>query len=197
MANFAETMVYWYLRFNGFFPLTNFVLHGAPQHQRTADCDLLAVRLPHVFEKIGGQATDWDEWFPQHGFDLQRETVALIVEVKTGSRLAARAVQTSFGEKRLLQALQRTGFWPLAECRSAADALAGAPEYARAGIKAAKLLISSCPPSSANLPACHQMRLSHVNSFIKLRMQQYDFRKAPDRMFFPDDLIQYLAWESA
>ena len=25
--NFAEELVYWYLRLNGFFPITNFVLH--------------------------------------------------------------------------------------------------------------------------------------------------------------------------
>ena len=31
--NFAEQLVYWYLRLNGFFPITNFVLHhGAEQN---------------------------------------------------------------------------------------------------------------------------------------------------------------------
>ena len=25
--NFAEQLVYWYLRLNGYFPITNFVLH--------------------------------------------------------------------------------------------------------------------------------------------------------------------------
>ncbi len=56
--NFAEQLAYWYLRFNGFFPLTNFVLHHGTGH-RTSDTDLLAMRFPYVSEDIGGEEKKW------------------------------------------------------------------------------------------------------------------------------------------
>jgi hypothetical protein len=59
--NFAEQLVYWYLRLNGFFPITNFVLHHGAEH-RTSDADLVAVRFPYVSEDIGGAPTDWELW---------------------------------------------------------------------------------------------------------------------------------------
>ena len=59
--NFGETLAYWYLRLNGFFPLSNLVLHRYPSAlEYSADCDLLALRLPHTFEDVGGQGDDWD-----------------------------------------------------------------------------------------------------------------------------------------
>lgn len=85
--NYAETLAYWYLRLNGFFPLKNFVLHSSRREERLgregaeqnegyipgADCDLIAVRFPHVYEEIGGQPRqeeaiednegDWDKRF--------------------------------------------------------------------------------------------------------------------------------------
>src|SRR5262245_60877427 len=81
--NFAEELVYWYLRLNGFIPLTNFVLHRDEVH-RTSDADVVAVRFPHVFEEIGGQPHDWDEQFERWGINLARDTIGLVVEVKTG-----------------------------------------------------------------------------------------------------------------
>ena len=61
--NYGETLVYWYLRLNGFFPLTNFVIHKSDGVMYSSDCDILAIRPPLVFEEIGGQADDWDQWF--------------------------------------------------------------------------------------------------------------------------------------
>lgn len=196
MANFAETMVYWYLRLNGFFPLTNFVLHKKSQHSYTADCDILAVRFPHVFETVGGQADDWDKWFQHNGFALEKEITGLIVEVKTSPHLGSEAVKRAFSKDRLLYALERTGFWPQKECHRIAGKLHAGAAYKTEVYHVAKLLISNSVPVGEDLPPCFQLRLNDVNSFIQARMQKYDFRKAPDRMFFPDDLIQYLAWAS-
>lgn len=82
--NFSEQLAYWYLRLNGFFPLSNFVLHHDAKH-RTSDADLLAVRFPYVSEDVGGQARDWDPRFmADWGIDLAGRTVGLIVEVKSG-----------------------------------------------------------------------------------------------------------------
>ncbi len=62
--NYGETLVYWYLRFNGFFLIQNFVLHPLADSEgsdkQAADSDLLAVRFPYVYEETGGQPDDWD-----------------------------------------------------------------------------------------------------------------------------------------
>lgn len=52
----AELLVAWYLRFNGFFPLANFILHDAgatkAPGQQLAEADVLALRLPFTKEII-------------------------------------------------------------------------------------------------------------------------------------------------
>jgi hypothetical protein len=81
--NYGEELGYWYLRLNGFFPLSNVVLHGGETLRYTSDCDLLAVRPPHVYEVVGGQMEDWDpklyELF-EGGW-----TLGVVCEVKTGA----------------------------------------------------------------------------------------------------------------
>lgn len=56
--NWSEELTSWYLRLNGFFPLTNFVVHRQQNVLYRSDIDVLAVRPPHVFEEIGGQEYD-------------------------------------------------------------------------------------------------------------------------------------------
>lgn len=56
----AELIAGWYLRFNGYFPITGFILHDAgamkqPGGQLT-DADILAIRLPYTEEIIEGSA---------------------------------------------------------------------------------------------------------------------------------------------
>jgi hypothetical protein len=61
MANRAEEFVRWYLRFNGYFSIENFVVHAADEAKRIregdvpqdAECDLLGVRLPYSAEVAG------------------------------------------------------------------------------------------------------------------------------------------------
>ncbi|SHF32168.1 hypothetical protein SAMN02745195_02362 [Thermoanaerobacter uzonensis DSM 18761] len=87
MNNFAEELTYWYFRLNGFFLLQNYVLHniGEERQRGTADADLLAIRFPYVYEEIGGHSNDWDsEKFSEWGFNIEKNNLALIVEVKSG-----------------------------------------------------------------------------------------------------------------
>ena len=58
--NYGEELAYWYQRLNGFFPLSNFVVHRSASIQYTSDVDALAVRPPHVYEEVGGRPEDWD-----------------------------------------------------------------------------------------------------------------------------------------
>ena len=131
--NYGETLAYWYLRLNGFFPLKNFVLRSSRREERPtqsesyiqgADCDLLAVRFPYVYEEVGGQPWngenikgregDWDPRFRNWGFSLETEITGLIVEVKTGdlgNRSKLVDALKSFRGERVKAAIQRRGMF--------------------------------------------------------------------------------------
>src|SRR5947209_243595 len=81
--NYGEEIAYWYLRLNGFFPITNFVIHRSSRVTQTSDCDLLALRTPNVYEEIGGTPEDWDADLAKF-LDFDRKTIGVICEVKTG-----------------------------------------------------------------------------------------------------------------
>jgi hypothetical protein len=52
-VNFSEQLAYWYLRLNGFFPLTNFVLHHHGTGERhSSDADIVAVRFPTCMRQL-------------------------------------------------------------------------------------------------------------------------------------------------
>lgn len=200
--NFGETIAYWYLRFNGFFPLPNFVLHrGAEGLARSADSDLLAMRFPHTYEEVGGLPDDWDQpAFERFGIDLTGAPIALIVEVKTGGagqRLRA-GVRSAFSYRRLLYATRRLGMFPLADTHRVADHLTRFPIFhdPHTGMTVASLLIASNLPRAAGLPPCFMMRMDHAEQFIRARLRAYLDPKREARMFFPSDLLQYLIWEA-
>ncbi|WP_231968934.1 hypothetical protein [Thermoanaerobacterium sp. RBIITD] len=54
MNNFAEELTYWYLRFNGFFLLQNFVLHNLREGEQrgTADSDLRQLDFLMFMKKL-------------------------------------------------------------------------------------------------------------------------------------------------
>jgi hypothetical protein len=197
--NFGETLAYWYLRFNGFFPLANFVLHrGAEGLLQSADSDLLAVRFPHTYEAVGGQPDDWDrEAFDRWGIDLG-DSVALIVEVKTGGsgQRLREGVRRAFSYGRLLYATRRLGIIPVEHTHAVADYLTRNAIYRDPDtrITVASLLITSNLPRPRDLPPCLMMPLDHAESFIRARLRDYLDPKREARMFFPSDLLQYLIW---
>src|SRR5260221_10603942 len=122
--NFGEALAHWYFRLNGFFPLPNFVLHRVrneatpdvpieqPGRRRrpkqNADADILALRLPHVFENIGGQGTDWDRRLNEWELGIEANTVCVICEVKTGAYKKI-DINNAFGQERLKYAIGRFG----------------------------------------------------------------------------------------
>lgn len=197
--NFGETLAYWYLRFNGFFPLPNFVLH---RHEETirdsADMDILALRHPLVFEVIGGQEADWDsERFMQWGIDLSTQTVGLIVEVKTGrnSREYRANIQQSFDLGRLIYGVQRLGFWTHDMSAVIANELFNAAIHidTESHFTVGKLLVALNMPRDDQIPLCLKLTLEEAEDFILRRLSKYK-EKGSDRLRFPNDLMQYLTW---
>jgi hypothetical protein len=188
-VNYGETLAYWYLRLNGFFPLRDFVHHMPDDRNARADCDLLAIRFPHVTEDIGGAPGDWDAArFEGWGLPLAHP-IALIVQVKTGTRTGH---GEAFGQPRVKAALERVGLWPpgvvapLARDLGRAACTAGPHDT-----RVAKLLIASSPCSH---PEVHlSMLMGDAVAFIRRRFQRYRDPKAADRLLFNDELIQFLA----
>ena len=196
--NYGETLAYWYLRLNGFFPLRDFVLHplheSASDDNQTADCDLLAVRFPHVYEEIGGQFGDWDSRFSTWGFSLDEDIIGLIVEVKTSpNAVSARIERNSFRGSRLSQAVQRMGMFAREETISITNELLHNPISTKRGpYHLGKLLFSQGGVGGPWL----NIILEEAEQFIQARLKKYSDPKRQARMFFHDELMQYLAWQA-
>jgi len=197
--NYGETLTYWYLRLNGFFLLRNFVLHPPYESEGTnnqaADSDLLAVRFPHVYEEIGGQPDDWDSRFRTWGFSLEEDIIGLVIEVKTSPNANRTTIErNSFNQTRIRQAVQRMGMFKLEDTQDIAHELQNTAVTTKRGpYRLGKLLFSQRPVRGAWL----NITLEESEQFIKDRLQKYSDLKRQARMFFPDELIQYLAWKSA
>jgi hypothetical protein len=208
-ANFGEALTTWYLRLNGFFPLPNFVLHQGEVVGRSGDCDIIAVRLPGVFEEIGGQPADWDiALMEQAGLSFAEDTIGVVVEVKTGyvanpGQLPYR-IRDAFREEKLRYAVPRLGIWNAQYVyERVIPVLAGSPFFAEpspsgAGrLAVAKLFVGSHLPPPQEAPPCLLLDLSAIDAFLHRRFTDYRFRKVADRMFFPSELIQYVIWKCA
>jgi hypothetical protein len=201
LENYGETIAYWYLRLNGFFPLSRFVLHRhdlAVEH--SADCDFLAIRHPNVYEVIGGQRMDWDlDRFTNWGIDLEQDAVGLFVEVKTGLRGAdlEEGIERAFSADRITYAIQRTGFWPSDSASVIEKHLQSTPIFREDEhpMVFGKLLVSANEPRADHVPPHLYLPLIEADQFIINRMQLYKKHKFADRHFFPSDLIQYIIWK--
>jgi len=185
-ANFGEELVYWYLRLNGFFLINNFVLHHNNEG-RTSDSDLLAVRLPHVYEETGGRQEDWDPLLLSH-FDSGK-IMGIICEVKSGLRFDTNKIFQDFNVKK---SVQRIGFTSneLDYQEIYHNSMVSFGDY-----QIAKLLVTRKIHNPKN--DCLHIKMVHIRNFLRKRMHKYMDRKLGDRMFFSSSLLQYLIWDES
>lgn len=194
--NYGETLASWYLRLNGFFPLQDFILHRFEENNNNvivnADVDLLALRMPHVFEEVGGQDSDWD--LPRLEDIINVDLpVGLIVEVKTSRR--ARPNQSL---PRLERGIQRLGLLPKVYALDIAQELMPSPNPVG--------VFSTGTAIIGTVLICEDRRVRHYYNqysyviglrecerFIIDRFRTYADEKRGARLFFPNDLIQFLA----
>ena len=180
--NYGEEIVYWYLRLNGFFPLTNFVIHRSSEIAHTSDCDLLAVRLPFVYEEIGGNPDDWDGSLAKIiGFD---HPIRIICEVKTGTY----DVKDIFRPEYVKYSIGRLGFTPKDNIADLSKELNNVPlTETKEGFQICKLLIAN---DKKEAPTFFYKNLNEVEDFIENRVRKYPNEKYADRMFFSSELFQ-------
>jgi len=181
--NYGEEIAYWYLRLNGFFPITDFVIHRSSEVEHTSDCDLLAIRLPHVYEEIGGNPDDWDkELADQLGFD---HIVGVICEVKTGAYKLDDIVRPEY----VKYSVGRLGFMQRELIAGFSEKLNGnACLETEEGHRICKLLIANDQKDSR---AFFFRSLNSTEDFISGRVRKYPNEKYADRMYFGSDLFQH------
>lgn len=187
MANFGERIAYWYLRLNGFLLVEDFVLHRA-QGRHTSDADLLGVRLMHTHEAIDQERLDPDPALVRQLGGFERNC-AVIVQVKTGDRFDAAG---AFTLDRLRYGLAFLGCVGEHVRDRVVAELEGKATGEAEGWIIAKLLIAT----EANQPDAVCVSLDSALAFIHDRLGRFGERKAADRMFFPDPLMQYFAWSA-
>lgn len=179
--NYGETLVYWYLRLNGFFPLTNFVIHKGEGIEYSSDIDVLAIRPPLVYEEVGGRPDDWDQWLIKH-IDSGR-TLTVICEVKTGYFKKDKLFRTEY----VSYAAKRLGITSNEEDViriSNGEAIEDIGETYRA----IKLFVSN----QAEEGNFVNLNLGQVIQFLLDRIGKYPIEKYRDRMFFGSVLFQGL-----
>jgi disulfide oxidoreductase YuzD len=181
MINYGEELAYWYLRLNGFFPLTDFVIHMDHEIERTSDCDVLAVRPAHVYEEIGGQPDDWDDIFPAN--PNAPCTIGVICQVKTGQDVVQAEL---FPHEHVIYAIKRLGL--------CADATVVGGNFTgrdcidvQPAAQLMKLLIAQKKYNNHNFKC---LTVCSVREFIRKRLIKYKERKYGDRLFFPSVLLQ-------
>lgn len=179
--NSSEELAYWYLRLNGFFPLTNFVVHRHQAAQHRSDIDVLAVRLPHVFEEVGGQPTDWDPFLM--GRLPFEQVVAVICEVKTG----AFDREKIFRPEQVKPAVARLGIWPRARVDTITEQLNAEASVASPEGVVCKLLVTE---EASESESYLNRTVPDLETFIDDRIARYPFEKYGSRMFFSAGLFQ-------
>lgn len=180
--NYGEEYAYWYLRLNGFFCLPNFVIHRSGDVRDSSDCDILAIRPPHVFEEIGGKPDDWDHKL-QEQLDFRR-TIGVICEVKTGGY----STKELFKPEHVNYCLGRLGFVPPDHVAAVGVDLASRKTVEIAGnYQVCKLLIANGGVRNGDFLFCD---LESVIHFLRARVAKYSKEKYRDRTFFSSVLFQ-------
>jgi hypothetical protein len=195
--NYAEILAYWYLRLNGFIPLNNLVVHrdehGFIKH--SADIDLIAIRFPYVFEEVGGRPDDWDYegLFNYINGNSIHLTNICIVEVKSG-KCSHDDIENSFSEERLLYAINRVG---ILTQKQNSDIVSKQLQSHKYFTFYDDIIFYKLAITKNEVPGIWiNLTLDKIQAFIYNRMQKYKGDKEPSRMFFPEPLIQYIAWTS-
>ena len=182
--NFGEELAYWYLRLNGFFPLTNFVYHKSDSAEFSGDCDVLAYRPAGVWEEIGGQEVDWDPRL-RGMVDFERPAV-VICEVKTG----AFDPRWLFPPDRLRYAFRRAGLPEPGDPQT--TGWTKRPSFDHGSCTSYNLLIAREARERARW---HTIRIEECVEFLRDRFVKYP-EKFRDRAYFHSALVQFLAFES-
>jgi hypothetical protein len=113
----AEILATWYMRFNGFFVVPNFIIHDAGLYKQVggqlSEADLLAIRLPYEHEIIRGNDFEINVQ-NHHCLDITNRMEFVIAEISSGKckfNWFNKETKT-INENYINYALKRFGWWP-------------------------------------------------------------------------------------
>ena len=109
ILNKPEALAQWYLRLNGFFTISNFVVHPTRRGSQLTDGDIVGVRFPHRAEFPDGPGAD-EEVF-RH---IENRPYFVLAEVKRGFCELNQSWQKP-GHEPIVALLQDLG--PFAKCQ--------------------------------------------------------------------------------
>ncbi len=182
MPNYAEERVLWYLRLNGFFPISNFVVHRSRNVKHSSDIDVMAVRFPFVYEEIGGRDDDWDNSLLE--LFTPKLPIGLMCQVKSGGF----DPNSIFSLEVVKYATGRFGFIP--NHQDLDDQVQkNRLTVVNKSFQIAKLFFSN-KNDQQNTDSFFHISLGHTRDFIKSRIEKYPKEKYRDRMFFSSLLVQ-------
>ena len=193
MLNSSEEIAYCYLRLNGFFVIDNFVIHKSTNIDYSSDGDLLAIRMPFVYEEIGGKPEDWDNKLFR-SFDTNA-LLGVIVQVK-GGEIKRKRNKELFEKKYLDYNIRRLG---MTKIESSIDSILSQFESSPIATirneleqkcQIAKLLITKNIPRKRSKFLCHS--LNDTYKFIEERINKYQIEKSRDKFFFSNLTFQTL-----
>ncbi|MCJ7583338.1 MAG: hypothetical protein MUO30_01010 [Anaerolineales bacterium] len=113
----AQILATWYLRFNGFFIVPNFILHDAGLHKQVggqlSEADLLAIRLPYTHEIIKGNDFKINIQ-PDRVLDLTGQVLDFVIVEVSSEQCKFNWLDTqkkNINQEFLTYALRRFGWW--------------------------------------------------------------------------------------
>lgn len=205
MANYAEQLAYWYLRLNGFFPLSDYTYHQIQEDTFpvpfSADAGLLAIRPPYYSEDIpvtvrnewGQEQDSWaqlasDEWLGE----FEGKWLGVIVEVKGNDHTTKGQIARAFASNKLKISLKRLGLIPSVD--DALRVLMNASRYDFEKVSIIKLVFSQY---TINGP-WETVLLWKADDFIQQNVVLAMGRavKHAGRYFLSSEFLQYVIWSS-
>lgn len=174
-ANRVESLVKWYLRFNGYFTIPNFTVHPDTKKGREAEADFIAVRFPFSEEQAGQYE------FERHDDLIVEDTIDfLLVEVKS-SECVLNDTWTDPKRHNIDYALLWIGDLPKKQVAGIASKLYDKGtvdyKYTEDGKKRSVRLVSfgrytdkKSDDQKRKMPGILQIRLMQVVSFVKNRL---------------------------
>nr|MBI3611892.1 hypothetical protein [Nitrospirota bacterium] len=170
----AERLALWYFRLNGFFTITNFVLHPSRRGGQRTDADIVGVRFPYRSEFPDSQGGDETE-FTQ----MRNKPYFVIAEVKR-SLCQLNGPWTNQGSENIQSVLNDLGLFPNTEIQAVAESLYTSGRFDDSNIYCSLFCLGDSENAQLlkQYPLVPQRTWKQVLEFIFQRFETYHKKKA-------------------
>lgn len=169
----SEQLAYWYLRFNGFLTIPNFVVHPDRGSNQATDVDILAVRFPYRGENLANPMQD-EEYFAS----IKEKLYIAIAEVKS-TVCDLNRPWTDPKRQNMLRIIRALGAFPEAESNLVSKSLYKHGVYSNQLYYVSFLCLGRerNPDVTQKYPLVPQILWTDVLRFIHKRFHEYRRQK--------------------